>query len=73
MSRTSVYMSMTLWFALGLVAMWGGWQLVAQAYPDWHVMARLAAGIIAFQMIYGLRSLAREKGWAMRSYAPPAK
>lgn len=73
MSQSNVYVSMAMWAILGLLAMLADWQLMAQAYPDWHVGARLAAGVLAFNMVYWARAFARRRGWAMPSYAPDAK
>ena len=70
MSRSSIYASMVMWAALGLVALVATWQMIAQAYPEWHVATRMAAGILAFNMVYWLRAFARRRGWAISSYAP---
>ena len=70
MSRSSIYMSMAMWAAFGLLALVAAWQTVAQAYPEWHLAARAAAGILAFNMVYRLRAFARSRGWAIPSYAP---
>lgn len=73
MSRANVYVSMALWSVLGLLAMAAGWLLVAQTYPDWHIAARMAGGVLAYNMVYWLRAFARRRGWAIPSYAPDAK
>lgn len=70
MSRPSIYVSMGMWAVLGLLALVAAWQMVAQAYPEWHLAARVAAGILAFNMVYWLRAFARRRGWAIASYAP---
>jgi hypothetical protein len=70
MSRSGVYLSMALWALLGLLALAVAWHLVALTYPDWHVAARMAGGVLAFNMVYWLRAFARRRGWAMISYAP---
>lgn len=70
MSRRKIYVSMLTWAALGLVAMAATWLMLAQAYPDWHVAAYMAAGVLAFNMVYWLRAYARKRGWAIASYAP---
>ena len=70
MSRTSVYASMLMWAVLGLIAFAAGWQLLASTYPEWHIAARMAAGVLGFNMVYWFRAYARKRGWAMASYAP---
>lgn len=70
MARSNIYASIAMWAALGLLAFFAAWQLVSQAYPEWHVAARMAAGILAFNMVYWVRAYARTRGWAMASYAP---
>ena len=72
MSRRTIYASIVMWALLGLLAMATTWWMVAQAYPDWHVVAYMAAGILAFNMVYGLRAYARRRGWAIASYSPGA-
>lgn len=70
MSRPRIYASMGMWAVLGLLALIVTWQIVAQAYPEWHLVARMAAGILAFNMVYWIRAFARRRGWAIGSYAP---
>jgi hypothetical protein len=70
MSRLRIYASMVTWAMLGLLAMILTWQIVAQTYPQWHLVARLGLGILAFNMVYWVRAFARRRGWAIASYAP---
>ena len=69
MPRRRNYASMLMWALLGLLAMAAAWHVVAQAYPDWHLAAPMAAGILAFNMVYWLRAYARRRGWAIESYS----
>ena len=70
MSRPNIYVSMVMWAVLGLFALLVTWQMVAHVYPEWHLAARFAPGILAFNLIYWLRAFARKRGWAIASYAP---
>ena len=45
-----------MWAVLGLLALVAAWQMVMQACPEWHLVARAAAGILAFNMVYWLRA-----------------
>ena len=69
MPRRRIYASVLMWTALGLLAMAAAWHVVAQTYPGWH-LAAMAAGILAFNMVYWLRACARRRGWAIESYSP---
>ena len=70
MSRSSIYISIVMWAVLGLLSLVAAWQMVMLVYPEWHLAARAAAGILAFNMVYWLRAFARRRGWAIASYAP---
>lgn len=70
MSRTSVWISMVSWAVSALLLAWASVRVTSAVYPDLHAGLLLMVWIFAAQAVYGLRSFARRRGWAMASYAP---
>lgn len=70
MSRTGVWISIISWAVLAVMTAWASVRVVNIAYPDLHPGLLAMTGFFAVQAVYGLRSFARRRGWAMASYAP---
>jgi len=70
---SKIWMSITLWASAAAIVAVAACLMLVTLYPSVHPGILLITAVLAAQAVYLARAYARQRGWAIASYAPRGK